>query len=93
MTVTQQSFILIDESSDRIILNDQLEEILREKMQPILWFRDGLFCVIKNSVLENALATIDIMKKGFGTHHHIYIHWVQGWNIDYMGGISLSGLE
>lgn len=79
MTVAERSFILIDESSDRITLNNQLEKMLREKMQPILWLRDGLFCVIPMQIIQNLLNQIDdYIKGGRIGKLKLYINWSQG---------------
>lgn len=93
MKITERSFILVTESSERIIIDDYLEEMLRKEMRPILWFRDGLFCVIQSSILENALATIDVMKKGFDTHCYTYVHWSQGEPISHNAGHSLAQVD
>jgi hypothetical protein len=97
MTTAEKNFILVTESSDTIIVDDYLEELLRKEMRPILWFRDGLFCVVPEAILMNALESIDWVK-GDATELaiNVIIHWSQG---DRIGDSSshtmyaLSGLE
>jgi hypothetical protein len=85
MTISERSLILIDESSDRITLNNQLEGMLRKEMRPVLWFRDGLFCIVHREILKNMLDTVMPFEQ--------WIHWSQGLQIGFEEGMILSGLE
>lgn len=85
MTVAERSFIMVDESSDRIMLNDQLENLLRKEMRPILWFRDGLFCVMPKEILKNMLDAIMPFEQ--------WIHWSQGEPISHNAGYFLAGID
>lgn len=91
MKISERSIILIHEHGDTIIVDDYLEELLREKMRPILWHRNGLYCVIPVEVLMNALNYITMYSKL--VDKKIYIHWSQGQTIHHDAGCALSGSE
>lgn len=93
MKITERSFILVTESSGTIIVDSYLEELLRKEMRPILWFRDGLYCVISVGVLMNMLDSIDICKKLTKHEFKTVIAWQQGYQVPYEIGPVFAQLE
>lgn len=94
MTITEKSFILIEEPTGRFTLNGYLEELLRKEMQPVLWFRKGLSCVVPVEVLQNALEFIDMCKIFPSIRHTIQINWKQAWPLTDSRAVAvLSGLD
>ena len=93
MKISEKTFILVTESSDTIIVDDQLEELLRKEMRPILWFRDGLFCVVPAAILMNILEQFDMYTTHPSMMRDVRIYWNQRYQISDEAGRSLSGLE
>ena len=95
MIVTKKSFILVEEPGSTFIVNSYLERLLRKKMQPILWHRNGMFCVVPVAILENVLGHIDMYAKLFKqTGYSVTIDWKQTWPItDPRPICTLSGLD
>lgn len=92
MKISERSIILIHEHGDTIIVDDYLEGLLRGKIQPILWYRDGLFRIIPTSILQNIIGSMDIFIKAGRKGTYINkIHWNQGWEINHKVGCALSG--
>lgn len=75
MTVTEKSFILVQGNTGTFLIDGDLEDSLRRKMQPVLWFRAGLFCVVPVEVLQNVLESIDTIR--FMEDKHRTIDWKQ----------------
>ena len=94
MKISEKNFILVTESGSNIIVDDYLEELLRKEMRPILWFRDGLFSVVPEAVLQNVLDSIDWVKRNAADETtNVNIHWSQTFHIDDEAGRSLLGSE
>lgn len=64
MTITEKSFILVQEDTNILVVDSYLEELLSGKMQPILWHRMGMFQVVQIEVLMNILDQRDIYVAG-----------------------------
>lgn len=93
MIITEKSFILVQEDTNIFVVDDRLEELLREEMRPILWFRMGMACVVPTEVLKNTLETIDLNKHGFGMTT-IQIDWKQTFPFpDGRAATILAGLD
>ena len=88
MKISEKTFILVTESSHTIIVDDYLEELLREKMRPIVWFRDGLFGVVPAAILMNMFEFANI----FAGKPKLTIHWSQAYEISDEVGRSLITL-
>lgn len=96
MNITEKSFILVEEPTGTIIVDAQLEKLLRKEMRPILWFRKGLSCVVPVEVLKNTLNHIDHFKKSYSKPPlcTIEIDWKQAWPITDSRAVAvLSGLD
>jgi len=95
MTITEKSFILVEELTGTLIVDDQLEKLLREEMRPILWFRKGLSCIVPVEVLKNLLVQRDIhMTNDYEKKPELKIDWKQTWPaVDCRPLYALSGLE
>ena len=94
MTITEKSFILVEEPCSQFIVGSDLEQLLREEMRPILWFRKGLSCVVPVEVLKNVLETFDFNKKRNFGRDTIQINWKQCWPLTDSRAVAvLSGLE
>ncbi len=92
MIVTKKSFILVEEPGSTFIVNSYLKRLLRKKMQPILWHRNGIFCVVPVAILENVLESLDMMN-GLKVLN-LTIDWKQCWPItDPRPICTLSGLD
>ena len=94
MRVTKKSFILVEEPGSTFTINEYLERLLRKKMQPILWHRNGMFCVVPVEVLQNALDSADIYKKLGMANPSVKIDWKQAFPFpDGRAAAILAGLE
>ena len=94
MIITERSFILVTESSDTIVVDDQLETYLRQEVRPILWFRDGLFNIVPTATLQNILDGIDNAKKTFNIRSdNIQIAWGQSLEVRGDVGRLLAQLD
>lgn len=89
MKTSEKNFILVIESSGAIIVDDYLEGLLRKEIRPIVWYRDGLFSVVPEAVLQNILDGIDIHILD-GIRERIF--WSQAYHIDDEAGRSLISL-
>jgi len=93
MKTSEKNFIMVTESSDTIIVDDYLEELLRKEMRPILWFRDGLFCVVPVEILMNIIEAIDHYVAHLSMMRLTQVvHWSQGHVVYHNTGHALSGL-
>lgn len=93
MTITEKSFILVEKPTGTIIVDNELEQLLRKEMRPILWFRKGLSCVVPVEILINALDYMDI-KLGSTHKSSVTINWKQCWPItDGRPMTVLAGLD
>lgn len=91
MIIKEQPIIIVTELSDRIIMDDYLEGLLADKADQILWFREGLFCVIPQEIIQNALDLIEIyVKSGRKTiPPKISFTWDQGIPVNPRVGYAL----
>ena len=93
MIVTKKSFILVEGNPNSFLVDGDLEESLRKKMQPVLWHRNGLFCVVPVGVLQNALEYLDMNKHDFA-EYSVLIDWKQAFPFpDGRAAAILAGLE
>ena len=93
MKISERSFIMVTESSGTIIVDDYLEGLLRKEVRPILWCRDGLFCVVPAEILMNVLETIDVFIKAGNSKSYIArLTWGQGYLLPYDVGHILIGI-
>jgi len=84
---TNGKFYILHRLDDRFLINTQLETL------PIIWNRDGLYCVIPREVVENAVANLEMWDKFTGktTHPKVAIFWSQGIPISNQAGRALIG--
>lgn len=84
---TQGSFYAINESGSIIIVDDFLQVV------PIVWNRNGLFCIIPEAILQNTIDSNKMYDKLNNkiTHPKIAIHWSQGIPISNQAGRALIG--
>jgi len=88
MTITERSFILVQESSDTIIVEDKLEDLLIKEIHPIVWFRDGLFCIVPAAILQNMLDMFNTVP--FIKDEQRKINWGQGCTVEHDVGHLLT---
>lgn len=94
MTITEKSFILVQENTSQFVISTDLEDMLRREMRPILWHKMGLFCVVPVEVLQNTLDNIDIHKKLTKEPGYIEINWKQAFPFpDGRAAATLASLE
>lgn len=94
MTITEKSFILVQENACQFVMGTGLEMSLREEMRPILWHRTGMFCVVPVEVLKNALDSISMYRKLRVPQPRIAVDWKQCWPITDGRPITvLAGLD
>lgn len=70
--------------------------ILSIKLLPIVWNRDGEFCIIPIAVMKNASDSLDAYEKlssGKSVNPMVYVHWDQGIPISSEAGRALTGEE
>lgn len=93
MKIIEQLIIIVIELSDKIIMDNYLEGLLADRADQILWFREGLFCIIPQEIIQNALDLIDIyVKSGRKTMPpKIFFTWDQGIPVDPKVGYALLG--
>jgi len=94
MNINEVFMFIIKDSHDRIIIDKTIfERLTNMGAMPILWCRDGLFCVIPEEVTLNALNSaksfqqIDLKQ----TPPVVEIHWSQGIPISNQVGRALVG--
>lgn len=90
----KRALIIIKESSEKIIVDDHLEALLHfHKLYLILWSREGLFCIIPEEIIQNALDIIDMYVKSNRktTPPEIFFTWDQGIPVDPKVGHALLG--
>lgn len=63
------------------------------KPEPILWYRNGLFCIIPIQIVQNALDNLDMYQKlsGKSINPSVYVTWDQGISVDPKVGYALLG--
>jgi hypothetical protein len=59
VTITEKSFILVQEDTNVFIVDNHLEACIRHEMRPILWYRMGMFQVVPTEILQNMLGNLD----------------------------------
>lgn len=93
MKIKERSLIIVTELSEKIIMDDYLEGLLNNNSQAILWFREGLFCIIPQEIIQNALDLIDIYVRSGRktTPPEIFFTWDQGIPVDPKVGYALFG--
>ena len=88
MKISERSFIMVTESSGTIIVDDYLEGLLRKEVRPILWFRDGLFCVVPAEILMNVLDFPNI----YAGKPRLTVDWSQGFLLPHDAGHMFIGI-
>ncbi|MCK5613782.1 hypothetical protein KAR91_68590 [Candidatus Pacearchaeota archaeon] len=80
-------FWIINEPDIRFRLNPF------DKPMPVLWNKDGEFCVIPKAILQNAVDIKDMYDSSNGkiTIPEVYIYWDQGITISNLAGRVLIG--
>lgn len=92
--IEKRYLIIVKGLSEKIIVDDQLEALLCfNKLYVFLWFREGLFCIIPEEIINNALNLIDIYVKSGRktTPPEIFFIWDQGIPVDPKVGYALLG--
>lgn len=90
----KRSVIIIKESSEKIIVNDHLESTLHFfRLYTFLWFRKGLFCIIPDEIIRNALDISNIWAKSDlkTMSPKLFFTWDQGIPVDPKVGYALLG--
>lgn len=66
---------------------------LFKKIEPILWFNQGAFCIIPKEIVQNAVDSLKIWEKlsSKNTYPTLYITWDQGIPVDPKVGYALLG--
>jgi hypothetical protein len=84
---TNGSFYILHESSSEFLIGTPLETL------PIVWNRDGLYCIIPREVVENAVDNLNMWDKltGKTTHPKVKIMWSQGIPVSNLAGRALVG--
>lgn len=76
-------------------VQDKLKiNLLNTEFFPIVWNRDGEFCIIPITILKNASDNLDAYNKlssGKTVNPMVYIHWDQGIPISNEAGRALTG--
>ena len=92
--IEKRYIIIIKESTEKITVSDQLEALLCfNKLYVFLWFREGLFCIIPEEIISNALDLINIYVKSNRkiSSPEIFFTWDQGIPVDPKVGYALMG--
>lgn len=92
--IEKRSVIIIKESSEKIIVDDHLEATLHYfKTYIFLWFREGLFCIIPDEIIRNAIDILNNWVKSDlkTTPPKIFFTWDQGVSVDPRVGYALMG--
>ena len=86
-------FVFKDPHDEMIVDKSILEKITGLGTIPILWCRDGLFCVIPKEVVLNAINSAKSFQQTDlkRTPPIIIIHWSQGIPISNLAGRTLIG--
>lgn len=94
--IEKRYLIIIKESSEKITIDDHLEALLCfNKLYVFLWFREGLFCIIPEEIISNALDILNLWTKGDlkTMPPEIFFTWDQGIPVDPKVGYVLLGEE
>lgn len=94
--IEKRSVIIIKESSERIIVTDHLEATLQFfKLYTFLWFREGLFCIIPDEIIRNAVDILNAWAKSDlkTMPPDIFFTWDQGIPVDPRVGYALLGKQ
>lgn len=80
-------FYTLHELSGEFLVSTPLETL------PIVWNRDGLYCIIPREVVENAIDSLALWDKitSKTTHPKLKIIWSQGIPISNLAGRALFG--
>ncbi|KKL70971.1 hypothetical protein LCGC14_2099580 [marine sediment metagenome] len=86
-------FVFKDSHDEMIIDRSILERMTGFGTGPMLWCRNGLFCVIPKEVIQNALETFNIYNNVEGKilTPNVVIMWSQGIPISNLAGRALVG--
>lgn len=94
--IEKRSVIIIKESSEKITVDNSFEATLRfYKLYTFLWFKDGIFCILPDEIIQNAIEVLDSWAKGDlkTMPPQLYITWDQGIPVDPKVGYALLGEE
>lgn len=93
MKIKEQRLLIITELSEKIIIDDYIEGLFAARRYKVLWFREGLFCIIPKEIIQNALDLIDIYVRSGrkSTPPKIFFTWDQGIPVDPKVGYALMG--
>ena len=92
--IEKRSVIIIKELSEKITVDDHLEALLHFfKLYTFLWFRDGIFCIIPEEIIQNAVDILNIWARSDlkTTPPKIFFTWDQGISVDSKVGYALLG--
>lgn len=73
------------ESGDRI----PVDEATGGEIDPILWCRNGMFCVIPTAIIQNAVEFSKSFHAEKRTPPELYFYWSQGIPISNLAGRAL----
>ena len=89
----KDKFFLINDSKDKVTINRHVIDLISEA-SPIIWNRDGKYCVITQAVVQNAMDSVMIWEKFYSnkvTIPNVVIMWSQGIPISNLAGRALVG--
>ena len=87
----KDKFFLINDSKDRVIINRHVIDLISEA-SPIIWNRDGRYCVIPQAAVQNAIDNVIIWEKFYSNKTaapNVVIIWSQGIPISNLAGRAL----
>lgn len=84
---TNGRFYTLHELSGKFLISIPLEAL------PIVWNRDGLYCIIPREIVENAVNNLEMWNKitSKTTHPKVMIMWSQGIPISNQAGRAMLG--
>lgn len=86
-------FVFKDPHDTMIIDKSILEKITGLGTIPLLWCRDGEYCVIPKEVVQNAISVVNSFSymSDETMHPEVHIQWSQGIPINNQAGRALVG--
>ena len=78
---------IFKESDDRI----PVDRSISLPIDPILWCRDGMFCIIPIAIIQNAVEFRKSFHAEKRTPPELYFYWSQGIPISNLAGRALVG--
>jgi hypothetical protein len=89
----KDKFFLINDSKNKVTINRHVIDLISEA-SPIIWNRNGRYCVIPQAVVQNAIDCVVIWEKFYSNKTaapNVVIMWNQGIPISNQAGRALIG--